>query len=71
LLSLASTQTWALKESLRKSGSPLNHLLQIERHFPDGWTLLSSGSVRAAIFQTHIQGFQTQFAFGFASRQAR
>lgn len=70
-LSLAATQVWALKESLRKSGSPLNHLLQIERHFPDGWTLLSSGSVRAAIFQTHIQGFQTQFAFGFASRQAR
>ncbi|HKT52383.1 MAG TPA: polyketide synthase dehydratase domain-containing protein, partial [Candidatus Angelobacter sp.] len=70
-LSLAATQIWALKESLRKSGAPLNHLLQIERHFPDGWTLLSSGSVRAAIFQTHIQGFQTQFAFGFASRQAR
>jgi enediyne polyketide synthase len=70
-VSLAATQIWTLMESLRKAGAPLKHLLQIEAHFADGWTVLSCNDVRAAIFHASIQGFRSGFAFGFTSRRAQ
>jgi enediyne polyketide synthase len=64
----AATQIWTLKESLRKCGAAFNQHLQISTQTADGWTILSSGQLQAAIFRTSIQGFEDEVAFAFVSR---
>jgi enediyne polyketide synthase len=69
-LDQSATQVWALKESLRKCGAAFDQYLQIDTQTSDGWTILSSGELQAAIFGTSIQGFQDKVAFAFVTRQA-
>jgi phosphopantetheinyl transferase len=69
-LERAATQSWALKESLRKCGAALDQSLQIDTQTSDSWTILSSGEWQAAAFLTSIQGIQDKVAFAFVTRQA-
>ena len=69
-LDQSATQVWALKESLRKYGAAFDQHLQIDTQTSDGWTILSSGELQAAIFRISIQGFQDKVAFAFVRRQA-
>jgi enediyne polyketide synthase len=64
----AATQVWALKESLRKCGAAFDQHLQIQTRTSDGWTIYSSGELRAATFRTFIRGWEEGFAFAFVTR---
>jgi enediyne polyketide synthase len=66
----ATTQVWALKESLRKCGAAFDQHLQIQNRTSDGWTILSSGKLRGAAFRTSIQGLEAGLAFAFVIRLA-
>jgi enediyne polyketide synthase len=68
-LDQSATQVWALKEGLRKCGAAFGQYLQIDTQTSDGWTLLSSGELRAATFGTCIQSFQDRVAFAFVTRR--
>jgi enediyne polyketide synthase len=68
-LDQSATQVWALKEGLRKCGAAFGQHLQIDTQTSDGWTLLSSGELRAATFRTCVQSFKDRVAFAFVTRR--
>ncbi len=64
-LNVADTQIWTLQESLRKAGASFDQSLRVESHTNDHWTVLRSDHFAAAIYHAQVEGFDSEFAFGF------
>ena len=64
--SVAATQVWTLKESLKKVGASFDQSLRLESVHSDNWTTLSGGRFAAVTFRTRIAEPETaEYAFGF------